>query len=103
MVAMGCTSEAVDPPRPATLPREAFWIGGADGGAFVRLAKAKTAGEYAGAVYREDGSVWYEGRFVLEPPNAASVEPGEQADFTGWDGTQLLLSEGRALVAADLR
>lgn len=103
MFVTGCAVESDAPPRPANLPKEAFWLGGADGGAFVRLARAEAADGYVGAVYREDGSIWYEGRFVLDPPNAAPVDPDDHADFTGWDGTQLLLREGRALVAKDAR
>jgi hypothetical protein len=99
VVMFGCAGSNT-PARPAGLPSEAFWIGGADGGVFVRLAPSDaTAADYSGAIYHPDGSVWYEGRFRLEPIGTAPLDANDYQRLTGWDGTQILLDDGRALVA----
>jgi hypothetical protein len=100
VVMFGCGRASNAPARPAGLPSEAFWIGGADGGVFVRLAASEAAADaYSGAIYHPDGSLWYEGRFRLEPVGSAPFEADDHERLTGWDGTQILLDDGRALVA----
>jgi hypothetical protein len=66
----GCSFVAVEPPRPAGVPVDALWVGGPDGGVFMRLeATAANGATYWGTIYNGfTGSVWYEGRFTLEPP-----------------------------------
>ncbi len=72
----------------------------AEGGVFVRLtASDAAAAAYSGAIYHPDGSVWYEGRFSLEPIGSAPLDANDHQRVTGWDGTQILLDDGRALVA----
>jgi hypothetical protein len=102
VVLVACDQPSREPARPTGLPTEAFWIGGADGGVFVRLQRPDTAHDaYSGAIYHPDGSVWYEGRFSLEPAGSAPVDAEDRQRLTGWDGTQILLDDGRALVAAE--
>ena len=101
MLAWGCVQPAPEPARPAGLPAEAFWLGGPDGGVFVWLKRQDdpASTSYTGAVYHPDGSVWYEGRFILAPAGGRPVDPANRKQFAGWDGTQILLQDGRALVA----
>ena len=83
------------------MPSQAFWLGGSDGGVFVRLS-ATGAGRqrvYAARVYEADGSIWYRGPVVLEPAGSEPVDVARIDQFTAWDGTRLLLKDGRALVA----
>jgi hypothetical protein len=97
---LSCTCAPATPPRPAGLPAEAMWVGGPDGGVFIQLKRQDDPGPptYTGTVYHSDGSVWYEGGFMLEPAGG-KVDPADKSQFAGWDGTQILLQDGRALVA----
>jgi hypothetical protein len=101
----GCTQNGSEPARPAGLPSDAFWLGGPEGGVFVSLKRHEERGStsYSGAVYHPDGSVWYKGSFVLEPASGKPVDPSDRQQFAGWDGTQLLLEDGRALVAKQVK
>lgn len=101
ILALGGAAAASEPLRPAGVPAKAFWLGGPDGGVFVVLKRQQgtVSASYSGAVYHPDGSLWYQGKFVLQPANGGSVDPEERGQFAGWDGTQLLLQDGRALIA----
>ncbi len=101
LLASGCVESTSGPPRPAGLPAEAFWLGGPDGGVFVELQRAEgpSLPQYSGAVYHPDGSLWYKGRFTLEPSGGAPVDLKDRGQFAGWDGTRILLKDGRALLA----
>lgn len=99
-MALGCTQSAGEPARPPAVPVSAFWLGGPDGGVFVALKPRSAGGSYAGTIYHPDGSLWYSGEFRLRPAGAAAVDPSSTRQFVGWDGMQLLLDDGRSLVAA---
>ncbi|WP_330835261.1 hypothetical protein [Piscinibacter sp.] len=94
-------NSAGEPQRPLAVPKTAAWVGGPDGGVFVLLKARADAGSvaYSGTVYHVDGSVWYSGPFVLQPAGAKAVDPQNKRQFSGWDGTQILLEDGRSLVA----
>jgi hypothetical protein len=63
-------------------------------------APADGATTYSGAIYYDaDGSVWYEGRFTLEPPGSAPVDVHDRRTFSFWDGVAIHLTDGRALMA----
>lgn len=100
-VIVGCYAVAEEPPRPAGLPADAFWVGGPDGGVFMRLEPpVGDATTYSGAIYNEfDGSVWYEGLMSLEPADSAPLDVRDRQQISGWDGTRIHLTDGRALVA----
>ena len=96
--AAACSStSSSEPARPPGVPIDAVRIGGSDGCAFVQVKRDGVG--YSGAVYHLDGERWFTGPFRLEPAGATPVDPTDHAAFTGWDGSQLLLTEGRALVA----
>jgi hypothetical protein len=101
ILALGCMELSGEPARPAGLPAEAFWLGGPDGGVFVLLKRQNDPAftSYTGAVYYPDGSLWYKGQFILEPAGGRPIDPTNRGQFAGWDGTQILLQDGRALVA----
>lgn len=97
-----CTIESdTSPARPAGLPADAVWIGGSDGGVFVRVIPGNTPQAYSGAIYHPDGQVWYQGRFVMTG-RTAPASPLTTADVSAWDGMKLLLKEGGTLVAESL-
>lgn len=90
---------AVPPNKPAGVPAEAFWVGGPDGGVFVRLERTKgRPGTYAAKIFHPYGEVWYAGPLVAAPPDAsADIDPSQHDQFAGWDGERLLLGDGRWL------
>lgn len=94
-----CTTEPPEPPRPGSVPNTAFWVGGADGGVFVQLERrlSDPRGVYQAKVYYEAGEVWYEGPLVLDPLDGADVNIADRRIFSGWDGTQLILVDGRVM------
>jgi hypothetical protein len=101
-VLVGCSTEVGEPARPAGVPADALWVGGVDGGVFVKVARATSGetGRFSGAIYYEhSGDPWYRGDFTLEPPGSGRVEVGRADTYSGWDGTSLLLRDGRRLVA----
>lgn len=103
LIALGCGNSSSQPSRPASVPTAAFWLGGPDGGVFVLLKPRDDkapATRCAGTIYRQDGSVWYTGAFAIDPASSPPVNTADHKLFEGWDGTQLLLRDGRALVAA---
>jgi len=85
------------PARPAPVPADAFWVGGPDGGVFVRLERTPgDKGNLSGKIYHPDGELWYAGPLVPRPPGT-SVDPARHDQFDGWDGERLLMTEGRWL------
>jgi hypothetical protein len=100
-VMTACYAVTEEPPRPAAVPADAFWVGGPDGGVFMRLEPtASDAATYSGAIYNQfDGSVWYEGRLTLNPADGAPFDVKDRKQIAGWNGFEVLLYDGRALVA----
>ncbi len=95
LVVGGCR-RAAEPERPSGVPAQAFWLGGADGGVFVLLqASASGRADYKARIFYPHGEVWYEGLLHLDRGPAVNV--ADQHLFSGWDGTALLLSDGRRL------
>ena len=91
-----------EPPRPAGVPQDAVWVGGPDGGVFVKLEKADgEPGTVRAAIYADHtGAILYQGALRLEPPAPQLPELGDPKLFNGWDGQRLLLRDGRELRVA---
>lgn len=85
------------PSRPENVPTNAQWVGGADGGVFVSIAKNQNK-SFQLQVFHDDGEVWYEGAAQLKPENAVLHLPATDDELEGWDGTTLYLSNQRQLV-----
>ena len=87
--------------RPPQVPREAFWLGGPDGGVFVVVQKRPQDPRplYQGRIFYPHGEPWYEGPLALEPSDRPDVDLRDSKVFVGWDGERLLLSDGRSLRA----
>jgi hypothetical protein len=104
--ANGCPQPAAnvshEPPRPASLPASAFWLGGADGGVFISIAVASknTSNQYKAAIYHATGELWYRGRLSLEASSAA-FDHDKPSSYTAWDGDTLYLKNGGRLRALD--
>ena len=102
LAAFGCSQGSSQPARPKSLPASAFWVGGADGGVFVDVQPAGAGAarsQYRGTIYHPDGEVWYAGALQLQPATAAPLDLSNKQQFEAWDGTRLLLSGQRVLVA----
>ncbi len=98
----GCQFGDQEPPRPASIPKEAFWVGGSDGGVFVVLSQQPSdpAHQYRTKIFRQHGEVWYEGPLFLEPRQPSHLDLSDRKQFIGWDGEALLLQGSRALRVA---
>jgi len=79
-----------------------FWVGGLDGGVFVIFEpRSSSKMPLRGRILRADGSTWFVGEFVPEPPGI-EVDIRDRTAFKGWDGERLLLTGGQALRAEPL-
>ncbi len=100
---LGCTtpSPVSAPKRPAGVPADALWSGGADGGVFLRIAKKAGSPRlvYDVVVYNDfTGEVWFKGPMTLSAPGELEARSlREPKTFGGWDGTLLYLADGRHL------
>jgi len=101
LAALGCQLEyaAGDPPRPENVGSDAAWIGGPDGGVWVTLRPDAASGQgiYHAKIQHETGSSEYEGPLRLERANGGSEASIDVSLIEGWDGDELLLSDGRSL------
>ena len=102
-LALGTGHSRAEPARPLTVPSSAFWLGGPDGGVFVQLKLVTAPGIYSGSIYHPDGALWYRGRFLLRPTGGKAIDPADIQQFSFWDGSQLVLEDGRALLARPAR
>ena len=105
-VALLCSScsRAPSPPiRPANVPNDTFWVGGPEGGTFIRLQKHSDTPErvYDAWIYNDrSGGLWYSGRLVLSGPREPEPDLTQPDTFQGWDGERLHLSDGRTMEKA---
>ena len=88
------------PFRPQNVPRDALWIGGPDGGVFITLqAKNPSRGIYLAKVFADmTGELLYGGKLTLVPPRPVLASTKNPTLFTAWDGSALLLTDGRRMV-----
>jgi hypothetical protein len=84
---------------PANVPKDAVWVGGADGGVYVSVTKpVDTAPDiYRAHIFHENGESWYQGEIVLTPQGSKPLILHDENQFSGWDGDTLYLSDGRYL------
>jgi len=88
--------EASAPEKPESVPEEALWVGGLDGGVFVLIFRADE-GAYSGTVYAENGPVLYQGPFRYS--GDADFDVSSQSNYSFWDGNFLALRNGEKLKA----
>lgn len=86
------------PNRPKSVPADAVWVGGPDGGVWIVLKRSDRdpPGRYQAKIYYPSGDREYQGPLVLKPasPEPPAIDP---AELEGWDGDEVLLSNGRSL------
>lgn len=97
------------PARPTSVPNEATWVGGEDGGAWVLCANADgtSSGEYECKVYAEMGALWKSGKVTLQDyhwdpkeKKAIFTTPKhipESLHYYGFDGQQIFLENSQTL------
>jgi hypothetical protein len=97
---LGCQKGVRPPQSPQSVPKGSFWLGGPDGGVFVRLLKKSTDPPevYRASIYEDtSGALLYEGPLIMVPPNKPVVDTSNSAPFSFWDGQGLHLIDGREL------
>lgn len=88
-----------DPKRPAGVPENAIWIGGPDGGVFAVVTATSRHEVFHLAVYHDStGDILYRGPARLEPDKGPAPNVADPNTFSGWDGSKMILSDGRTLV-----
>ena len=90
-----------DPGRPPSVPPDALWVGGADGGAWIACRRsAPSRGEYHCRVYLESGLPEFEGEFVCRgPQRACDLDVTRQDEYEAWDGHDILMHRGATLAS----
>ncbi|MFD1215132.1 hypothetical protein [Microbulbifer celer] len=98
VILTACSLEKV----PATGPDGSWWVGGSDGGVFVKITDDDNPSDkfYTGTIYYEyDQSVWYRGVFKLVGDIEFSPEKRDQ--YLAWDGERLHLTGSSYLEATE--
>lgn len=101
-VVSGCESQepvVLEVSKPSSVPSEAIWVGGIDGGVFVLVSESESSNEgvYFGEIYYVSGDVSYKGILKIYPDNDLSIDFHSQESYQGWDGDTLYLREGKYL------
>jgi hypothetical protein len=79
-----------------------MWIGGVDGGVFLRLEKRPDdpSATYRARVYADSsGDLIFEGVLTMIPGNHSQIDIDDPRTFSGWDGESLYLADGARLSA----
>jgi hypothetical protein len=90
------------PKRPARVPSQALWVGGADGGVFLVVSPvaASQSGLYDVQVYSDyDGSPLHRGRMRLQPTKRGPFAADQASSYSSWNGDVVHLADGRQLVS----
>jgi hypothetical protein len=93
----GCSTQ---PSRPSTVPSDAFFVGGADGGVFLRCSRnSSNTKTYQCSIYNDfSGEVLSEGIFAVAASGNPDFDPNDKGMYDSWDGRGLHLKDGRVLI-----
>lgn len=93
---VGCDNE---PSKPSNVPANAFFVGGKDGGVFLRCVRNfDNTKIYRCTIYNDfNGEVWSEGIFAIENENS-EFNPDDKEMYSAWDGARIILKDYRSLV-----
>jgi hypothetical protein len=83
-------------------PENSWWLGGADGGAYIKIEEDNNTHDnlYQGVVFFEnDKTVWYRGPFKLVGDIKFTVDNHDLYLF--WDGEKIHLQQGSYLEAVN--
>ena len=92
LLMLGCSveHEVVEPKKPSQVPESALWVGGMDGGVFIKVKEKSN--KYIGEVYYISGDIAYKGELEIHPKGSTPPNLEAKESFTGWDGDIIYLS-----------
>jgi hypothetical protein len=92
------------PVKPKSVPKDAFWVGGIDGGNFILVNKRSSETDsYTAYIYNDfSGDLEFEGVLKYSGNKPMEMPLTDPASYFGWDGEKLYLSNG-GYMAADER
>lgn len=98
----GCdSSSTITKPaeRPASVPTNALWVGGLDGGVYVLVTKKAEDKPpiYDATIYYSMGEIDYQGKLAINTPDNTTFDYKQVDSYKAWDGDTLYLSDGRFL------
>ena len=85
--------------RPSSVPEQALWIGGADGGIYLEISKTSDSTYYSKIYFDSTGEIWFEGNLTYEGNKALEITNPEIFSF--WDGDSLYLVNNEKLSRAN--
>lgn len=82
--------------RPAEVPREAFWAGNFDGGAWIRIASVQ-GDQFRADIWFDTGAKWMRGWFQADSKDDVKLMTPEwlKNKIAGFDGTNFYLKGSR--------
>jgi len=88
-----------EPDRPDNIPGNTLWIGGTDGGVFIRVNKMKEDKPYVydAEIYFGTGDIDFKGKLTINTRDKPVFDYDKQDSYSGWDGDTLYLRDGRRL------
>lgn len=91
--------------RPNSVPANALWVGGIDGGVYIVITKS--VGDkphiYNAIIYHKIGSIDYKGRLAINSIEAPVFDYKNSDSYSAWDGDTLYLRDARYLKAVDVQ
>ena len=89
--------------RPSSVPSEALWVGGVDGGVYVIVTKEKNNKPeiYNATIYFSNGDVDFKGKLIINNVENPMFNYNDVNSYGGWDGDTLYLQDGRSLSIVD--
>lgn len=93
-------TKIASPEKPSSVPNNAFWAGGIDGGNFIYLAKHTDNDTlFFAQIYNDDtGDIEYEGILKYLGNEAIHKSLNNPALYQGWDGENLYLASGELMI-----
>jgi hypothetical protein len=85
--------------RPDTVPENALWVGGHDGGVYVVIEKniSDKSTIYRAKIYHASGDLDYKGKLSINSSKSSNFKYKNIHSYSAWDGDTLYLVDGREL------
>jgi len=96
---LGCISKNTPPDMPHNVPSDAIWIGGNDGGVFLKCVKHENSPQtYSCKIYNDStGEIEVDTEFAIAQPGDPNIDINDRNLFDSWDGDCIYLKDGRRL------
>lgn len=91
--------ETSAPSKPKSVPEEAFWVGGIDGGNFILIRKKANGNSmFSVQIYNDyTGDLEYSGTLQYSGNVTGGKSFGDPTFYQGWDGEKLHLTNGETM------